>query len=111
VYRVVQFLLSPVGYCSLNTLAVHAQELLVYRGIGMHIGTLDGDYFLHDNEGNPMIIRNVFHCDKCDGHHFTIRNMGTHVGLVVKLSHSSIDQYKSCRNPNGVHKNPFLMSA
>jgi hypothetical protein len=43
------------------------------------------------NVRNPLIRRNVFRYDKGSGHDFTIGNTGTHIRLVVMMSHGSID--------------------
>jgi hypothetical protein len=54
-----------------------------------------------------MIIGKVLGGDQRDGHDFTVWDTGTHISLMVKIGHGSINQYKSCYNPSGVHENSF----
>jgi hypothetical protein len=63
--------------------------------------------FLHDIERNSMIIGKVLGCDQRNGQDLTFWYTGAHISLMVKIGHGSIDQYKSCYNPSGVHENSF----
>ena len=54
-----------------------------------------------------MIIGEVFGYDKGNSDHFALRNSGAHVGLVVKILHDCIDEYKRCYNPSGIVEAQF----
>ena len=54
-----------------------------------------------------MIIGKVFGSDKCNGDDFAILDTGTHVSVMIKIRHGSINQDKRCYNPSGVHEHSF----
>jgi hypothetical protein len=61
----------------------------------------------HHIKGNSMIIGKVFGSDKYNGDDFAIRDIGTHVSVMVKIRYGSINQDKGCNNPSGVHEHSF----